>query len=198
VIGTEEAWALSELPRRIAVVGAGASGAEIASAYARLGTEVMLFEALDRVLPTEDADISKLAERGLKKQGMQIFTKTFVQDVETGADSVSFTYNGEKGEVDWLCPRPRRASGRSATSSPGRRWPTRPPTRASSPSRTPPGWRRTRSATRTSPAPRSARRTSRASGSPSSRRATPATTSSSARSSTGPSAPAPCTATAPG
>jgi dihydrolipoamide dehydrogenase len=102
VIGTEEAWALSELPRRIAVVGAGASGAEIASAYARLGTEVMLFEALDRVLPTEDADISKLAERGLKKQGMQIFTKTFVQDVETGADSVSFTYNGEKGEVDWL------------------------------------------------------------------------------------------------
>src|SRR5690606_26816752 len=102
VIGTEEAWALSELPRRIAVVGAGASGAEIASAYARLGVEVLLFEALDRVLPTEDADISKLAERGLKKQGMQIFTKTFVKDVETGADSVTFTYNGEKGEVDWL------------------------------------------------------------------------------------------------
>ena len=102
VIGTEEAWALSELPKSIAVVGAGASGSEIASAYARLGVHVMLFEALDRVLPTEDADISKLAERGLKKQGMQIFTKTFVQDVETGADSVTFTYNGEKGEVDWL------------------------------------------------------------------------------------------------
>ena len=55
----------------MAVVGAGASGAEIASAYARLGVEVLLFEALDRVLPTEDADISKLAERGLKKQGME-------------------------------------------------------------------------------------------------------------------------------
>jgi dihydrolipoamide dehydrogenase len=102
VIGTEEAWALSELPRRIAVVGAGASGAEIASAYARLGTEVLLFEALDRVLPTEDADISKLAERGLKKQGMQIFTKTFVENVETGADSVTFSYGGETGEADWL------------------------------------------------------------------------------------------------
>ena len=51
VIGTEEAWALDELPASMAVVGAGASGAEIASAYARLGTEVMLFEALDRVLP---------------------------------------------------------------------------------------------------------------------------------------------------
>ena len=102
VIGTEEAWALSELPRRIAVVGAGASGAEIASAYARLGTEVLLFEALDRVLPTEDADISKLAERGLKKQGMQISTKTFVENVAAGANSVTFTYGDQQGEVDWL------------------------------------------------------------------------------------------------
>src|ERR1700690_4003888 len=59
VIGTEEAWALSELPATMAVVGAGASGAEIASGYARLGVEVLLFEALERVLPTEDADISK-------------------------------------------------------------------------------------------------------------------------------------------
>lgn len=103
VIGTEEAWALPELPARLAVVGAGASGAEIASAYARLGTEVMLFEALDRVLPTEDADISKLAERGLKKQGMQVFTKTLVENVEPGDASVRFTYGGESAEVDYLC-----------------------------------------------------------------------------------------------
>jgi dihydrolipoamide dehydrogenase len=102
VIGTEEAWALTELPKRLAVVGAGASGAEIASAYARLGVEVLLFEALDRVLPTEDADISKLAERGLKKQGMQIFTKTLVENVKSGKDSVSFSYGGEQGEADWL------------------------------------------------------------------------------------------------
>ena len=51
MIGTEGAWALEQLPKQLAVVGAGASGAEIASAYGRLGTEVLLFEALDRVLP---------------------------------------------------------------------------------------------------------------------------------------------------
>jgi dihydrolipoamide dehydrogenase len=102
VIGTEEAWAFEELPRKLAVVGAGASGAEIASAYARLGVEVLLFEALDRVLPTEDADISKLAERGLKKQGMQIFTRTFVENVRDGGDSVAFTYGDKSGEVDYL------------------------------------------------------------------------------------------------
>jgi dihydrolipoamide dehydrogenase len=102
VVGTEEAWAFTELPKSLAVVGAGASGAEIASAYARLGTEVMLFEALDRVLPTEDADISKVAERGLKKQGMKIFTKTLVENVESGDASVKFTYGGEQGEAEYL------------------------------------------------------------------------------------------------
>ena len=102
VIGTEEAWAFESLPRSLAVVGAGASGAEIASAYARLGVEVLLFEALDRVLPTEDAEISKLAERGLKKQGMQIFTRTFVENVRDGRDSVTFTYGDQSGEVDYL------------------------------------------------------------------------------------------------
>jgi dihydrolipoamide dehydrogenase len=102
VIGTEEAWALSELPARLAVVGAGASGAEIASGYARLGSEVLLFEMLDRVLPTEDADISRLVERGLKRQGMQIFTATPVENVSSTASGVRFTYGGESAEVDYL------------------------------------------------------------------------------------------------
>jgi dihydrolipoamide dehydrogenase len=102
VIGTEEAWAMDELPGSLAVVGAGASGAEIASAYARLGTKVMLFEALDRVLPTEDADISKVVGRGLSKQGMTINTSTLVTDVVSGDSSVTFTFGEEKGEVDYL------------------------------------------------------------------------------------------------
>jgi dihydrolipoamide dehydrogenase len=102
VIGTEEAWALSELPASMAVVGAGASGAEIASAYARLGVDVLLFEALDRVLPTEDADISRLAERGLKRQGMTVHTNTLVTDISSGESSVAFSYADATGEVDWL------------------------------------------------------------------------------------------------
>jgi dihydrolipoamide dehydrogenase len=102
VIGTEEAWALAELPKSMAVVGAGASGAEIASAYARLGVEVHLFEALDRVLPTEDADVSKLAERGFKKQGIEVHTGTLVKDVQSNDSGVTFTHGEESGSVDWL------------------------------------------------------------------------------------------------
>ncbi len=102
VIGTEDAWAFEELPGSLAVVGAGASGAEIASAYARLGSEVALFEAVDRVLPLEDADISKAAGRALSKQGIKIHTGTLVRDVQTEGDKVTFTHNGEPAEADYL------------------------------------------------------------------------------------------------
>jgi dihydrolipoamide dehydrogenase len=102
VIGTEQAWALAELPARLAVVGAGASGAEIASGYARLGSEVLLLEALDRLLPSEDADISRLVERGLKRQGIAVHTGTPVADVKGGETRVTFSYGGETTEVDYL------------------------------------------------------------------------------------------------
>ncbi len=102
VIGTEQAWAFAELPKSLAVIGSGASGSEIASAYARLGAEVKLFEALDRVLPTEDIDMSKLAERGFKKQGIQVHTGTLVTDVVTGEKSVTFKHGDQTGEADWV------------------------------------------------------------------------------------------------
>ena len=102
VIGTEEAWALTELPASLAVVGAGASGAEIASAYVRLGAQTHLYEMLDRVLPTEDADISKIVGRGFSRQGIAVHTGTPIENVSAGKQSVSFTAAGEQVEVDWL------------------------------------------------------------------------------------------------
>src|SRR5437016_456576 len=110
VIGTEEVYALSELPARLAVVGAGASGAEIASAFARLGSEVLLLEALERVLPTEDADVSRLVERGLKRQGVQVHTSTPVANVDASESGVSFSFGEQRAQVDYLAI----AAGRSA------------------------------------------------------------------------------------
>jgi dihydrolipoamide dehydrogenase len=110
VIGTEGAWALSELPARLAVIGCGASGAEIASGFARLGSEVIVVEMVDRVLPGEDADISRAVERGLKRQGISLNTSTAVADVVAGEESVSFSYGEQTAEVDYLVI----ASGRGA------------------------------------------------------------------------------------
>jgi dihydrolipoamide dehydrogenase len=60
VLDTWGAWSLPELPSKLAVVGAGASGAEIASAYGRFGVEVLLIEMLDQILPAEDKDMARV------------------------------------------------------------------------------------------------------------------------------------------
>ncbi|HEY2056557.1 MAG TPA: dihydrolipoyl dehydrogenase [Solirubrobacterales bacterium] len=110
VLNTWGAWSLPEQPRKIAVVGCGSSGTELASAYARLGTEVLIFEAIDQILPAEDVDMSKVVERAFRRQGIEISTGTPVENVEASADSVKFTYGDKSAEVDYLCI----AGGRTA------------------------------------------------------------------------------------
>jgi dihydrolipoamide dehydrogenase len=103
VLDTWGAWSLPSKPDRIAVVGAGASGSEIASAYARLGTEVILIEMLDQILPAEDRDIAKIVERSFKKGGIEISTGSPVENVEATDSSVKFSYGEKSAEVDYLC-----------------------------------------------------------------------------------------------
>ena len=62
------------------MIGAGASGTEIASALGRLGTEVLLLEALDQILPLEDAEIAKACAREIKKQNVRIETGAKVEE----------------------------------------------------------------------------------------------------------------------
>jgi dihydrolipoamide dehydrogenase len=102
VLDTWGAWSLPEQPQRIAVVGAGASGSEIASAYGRFGTEVLLIEMLDQILPAEDRDMARVVERAFKKQNITVSTGTPVENVEAGKDSVKFTYGDASAEVDHL------------------------------------------------------------------------------------------------
>jgi dihydrolipoamide dehydrogenase len=103
VVDTWGAWSLPSLPKKIAVVGAGASGSEIASAYSRFGTEVILIEMLPQILPAEDKDIARIVERSFKKEGIEIATGAPVENVEAGEDSVKLTYGETTTEVDYLC-----------------------------------------------------------------------------------------------
>ena len=114
VVDTWGAWSLPEVPKKIAVVGAGASGCEIASAYGRFGTEVLLIEMLPQILPAEDKDVVRVVERAFKKQNITISTGSPVENVEAGKKSVKFSYGGESAEVDYLCI----AGGRTADTGP--------------------------------------------------------------------------------
>jgi dihydrolipoamide dehydrogenase len=103
VVDTAGAWLMNERPTRLAVVGAGASGAEIASAFGRFGTEVVLLEMLDQILPAEDAEIAKVVAGELRKQNVTLVTGTRVEEVKAAKDSVEVTYAGQKESFDYLC-----------------------------------------------------------------------------------------------
>jgi dihydrolipoamide dehydrogenase len=110
VLDTAGTWLLGEQPESLCVIGAGASGTEVASAFGRLGTEVVLLEALDRILPLEDAEIAKACAREIAKQNVEVVTGAKVESVETSDAGVEVTYGGETEEFDYLCI----AAGRAA------------------------------------------------------------------------------------
>jgi pyruvate/2-oxoglutarate dehydrogenase complex dihydrolipoamide dehydrogenase (E3) component len=69
---SETLWSLTERPRRLAIIGAGPIGCEIAQAFARLGSAVTLVDLADRVLPQEDADAAAIVVRQLASDGVAI------------------------------------------------------------------------------------------------------------------------------
>jgi dihydrolipoamide dehydrogenase len=102
VLDTAGMWLLNERPSRLCVIGAGASGTEIASAFGRLGTEVLLLEALDQILPLEDEEIARACAREIKKQNVRIETGAKVSGAEASDTGVKVSFNEETEEFDYL------------------------------------------------------------------------------------------------
>ncbi|MGH2762267.1 MAG: dihydrolipoyl dehydrogenase [Thermoleophilaceae bacterium] len=102
ILDTAGMWLLNEQPSRLCVIGAGASGVEIASALGRLGTEVLLLEALDQILPLEDEEISKACAREVRKQNVRIETGARVEGASASDSGVSVSWGGETEEFDYL------------------------------------------------------------------------------------------------
>ncbi|HKN93869.1 MAG TPA: FAD-dependent oxidoreductase, partial [Thermoleophilaceae bacterium] len=103
VLGTETGWALNELPGTMAVIGCGASGVEVGSAFGRLGTKVTLLEALPQILPLEDEDSAKLVARELGKQNIEVVAGANIEGAEAKDDGVELTFGGETKKYDYLC-----------------------------------------------------------------------------------------------
>lgn len=91
VWGAREAMFNQEKPDRLIVVGSGAIGMEFAYFYHSFGTEVTVIEMLDRILPVEDADISKAMEKHYKKSGMTFKTGFVTTAIETKGKTVKAT-----------------------------------------------------------------------------------------------------------
>jgi dihydrolipoamide dehydrogenase len=86
-----------ELPGSIVIVGAGAIGMEFGYVLANYGVDVTIIEFMDRVLPNEDVDVSKVIAKEYKKLGVKVLTSTGVQTVTDNGDSVTVTYKDKAG-----------------------------------------------------------------------------------------------------
>jgi pyruvate/2-oxoglutarate dehydrogenase complex dihydrolipoamide dehydrogenase (E3) component len=78
----ETVFALTDLPRRLVVVGAGPVGCELAQAFARLGSEVTLLDQGDRILPRDDADAAAIVERAMTAHGVRVLHRCRVVRAE--------------------------------------------------------------------------------------------------------------------
>jgi len=93
VLTYKEAMIQEEVPKTLAIIGAGAIGIEFASFYNALGSKVSVIEMQERILAQEDKEISDLATKEFQKKGIEIHTKTSVHGMEKGAQ---ITLNLEK------------------------------------------------------------------------------------------------------
>lgn len=97
VISSKTAMLLDERPGALLIVGAGAIGMEFAYLYNAYGTKVTVIEMLERVLPNEDADVSKAVHRAFKKQGIECMVSTKTVDCQLTDTGVRVTVAPTQG-----------------------------------------------------------------------------------------------------
>ncbi len=97
-----EAMKPEAFPKSLLVMGSGAIGIEFASFYRQMGAEVTVVEVLPQVMPVEDAEIAKVAQKRFEKLGLKILLSTKVTKVEKSANSVTATLEDDKGKTQTI------------------------------------------------------------------------------------------------
>jgi dihydrolipoamide dehydrogenase len=91
---------LTEVPKSLAIIGAGAVGVEFASIFHRFGTDVSIFEMLPRVVPVEDEEVSKELDRAFRKSGIRVGTGAKVEGVQKCAKGVQMRVTLADGKTE--------------------------------------------------------------------------------------------------
>ena len=97
VLDNRAILALPEVPRKLVIVGGGAVGVEFASLFHAFGSEVTLLEALPRLVPLEDEDISVELEKSFRRRGMHMFTQTTVDTVTPSDSGATVVFRDRSG-----------------------------------------------------------------------------------------------------
>ncbi|MBE0693087.1 MAG: dihydrolipoyl dehydrogenase [Aquamicrobium sp.] len=99
VISSTEALSLRKVPSTLAVVGGGYIGLELGTAFAKLGTKVTVVEALSRILPLYDADLTKPVARRLSELGVTVLTGAKAKGLSLSGDALVVEANGKPQDI---------------------------------------------------------------------------------------------------
>ncbi|MEN3299563.1 dihydrolipoyl dehydrogenase [Pseudonocardia sp.] len=111
VVTYEEQITTRDLPGSIIIAGAGAIGVEFAYVLSNYGVKVTIVEFLDRLLPLEDADVSKELGKRYKKLGVEVLTSTRVEKIDDSGEQVTVTVTDAKGTRDLKADKVMQAIG---------------------------------------------------------------------------------------
>jgi dihydrolipoamide dehydrogenase len=94
ILTYREAMVPETMPKSLVIIGSGAIGSEFASFYLDMGVEVTLIEAMDRILPVEDAEISDFVQKAFVKRGMKVVTGARLSSLKPSAGGVTASFEG--------------------------------------------------------------------------------------------------------
>lgn len=99
VIEYRKAMSLPKQPKSMVIIGSGAIGVEFAYFYSTMGTKVTIVEFMPRIVPVEDADVSKELEKIYKKKGLDIYTNSSVESVDTKGKTCKVSVKTPTGNI---------------------------------------------------------------------------------------------------
>lgn len=97
VVNSDQILELNKVPKSMIVLGSGAVGVEFASVYSRFGCETTVVELMDRIVPLEDAEVSKELQRVFKKRGINCLTGVKMEELEKSKKGVKVSGKDAKG-----------------------------------------------------------------------------------------------------
>jgi dihydrolipoamide dehydrogenase len=98
VVNSDQILELNNVPKSMVVLGSGAVGVEFASVYSRFGCDTTVVELMDRIVPLEDAEVSKELERSFKKRGIKCLTGTKMDKLEKSKKGIKVSGKDAKGK----------------------------------------------------------------------------------------------------
>ena len=100
ILTYREAMVPETMPKSLIIIGSGAIGSEFASFYHDMGVKVTLVEAMDRILPVEDEEISAIAQKSFVKRGINVMTGARLASLKATAEGVTATFEGDGAAVN--------------------------------------------------------------------------------------------------